>query len=422
MAFDVPTTRGAYSSLSDGWTYLNGSERAQVPERVLSAMTTAFRTAPKSLAGEAGTGAHSRARQAGVPAAAEFEADARRAFADVAGCSVSGVVLGPSKEALVSALAHAMSLKLIMGENLVLSRTGSQVVNVPFRRAASMFGAAVRVAEADLTTGALPGWQFESLVDAHTRLVVVPAADPFVGTIAPVREIADITHARSHAWVLVDASDAAPSRLIDMHKFGADILLLDAAAWGGPEVSALLFRDASNLNRLRSQSLNPRAQGVKRLETSPVAPALLGGVAESVQHLATLDRSARGTRRRRIETSMPQVSRYLEQLTERLITSLSNLSSVYVVGIDSEGADDLDTEGLRRIPRVSFLVEGVPAATVVGRLLNNGLVTSAIDSVQSPLLDAMGVEETEGAVCVGLQPFNTPHDVDQLVRVVASLG
>ena len=34
----------------------------------------------------------------------------------------------------------------------------------------------------------------------------------------------------------------------------------------------------------------------------------------------------------------------------------------------------------------------------------------------------MGIAEAGGAVGVGLQPFNTPHDIDQLVRAVASLG
>ena len=47
MAFDVPTTRGFYSSLSDGWTYLNGGERAQIPERVR--LLSPFRVTEETL-------------------------------------------------------------------------------------------------------------------------------------------------------------------------------------------------------------------------------------------------------------------------------------------------------------------------------------------------------------------------------------
>ena len=74
------------------------------------------------------------------------------------------------------------------------------------------------------------------------------------------------------------------------------------------------------------------------------------------------------------------------------------------------------------MPRVSFVVTDVPAPTVVRRLLDNNLVTSAVRPGESALLEAMGVMEAGGAVTVGQQPFNTPHDVDQLVRAVASLG
>lgn len=422
MAFDVPTTRGYYTSLSDGWTYLNGGERAQVPERVLSTMATAFRAAPKSLPAEAPSGSHSREREAGLTAGHQFAAMARRAFADVAGARVEGVVLGPSREALIHVLMQSMGRRLSLGTRIVLVRTGDPVDHVPFRRAADMFGARVSYAEADLSTGAVPAWQFDDLVDSATHLVVVPAADPYVGTVAPVADISARVRAKSRATVLVDATAYAPYRVVDMQEMGADIVLLDASAWGGPEVSALVFRDPSLLDRMQSMSLVPGATGRRRLEVTPVSPSLLGGVSESVRHLADLDPEARGTRRRRIETSVPQAGRYLSTLATRLIDALRNLGQVHIVGVDGDGVDAAEAAALDRVPRVSFVVPGVPARTVVRRLLDNGLVTSAVAPGVSVLLEAMGVMEAGGAVTVGLQPFNTPHDVDQLVRAVASLG
>lgn len=422
MAFDVPTTRGAYTSLSDGWTYLNAGKRAQVPERVLSAMNSAFRSAPKSLPGEAGVGAHGQSRSSGVPASAEMTTSARRAFADLTGGPVAGVVLGASRDVLMQQFTAAMSRRLSLGANLVISRIGSQVVHAPLRRAADLYGARVRIAEADLATGALPSWQFDNLVDADTRLVVIPAADPFVGTIAPVQEIVRRVHAKSSAWVLVDASDVAAYHDVSMNKLGADIMLVDASVFGGPEVSALVFKDPAMFSRMTSLSYAPNARGADRIEVSPVSPALLGGVSESVQHLASLDKTARGSRRHRIETAMPQVFRYLTTLSERLISALMTLPRVYIIGMDTEDDSYSSVSRTQHIPRVSFLVDGVPAATVVGRLLDNGLVTSVVDAFESPLLEAMGIDEAGGAVGVGLQPFNTPHDIDQLVRAVASLG
>ncbi|WP_448851792.1 aminotransferase class V-fold PLP-dependent enzyme [Corynebacterium sp. 335C] len=422
MAFDVPVTRGAYTSLSDGWTYLNGVERAQIPERVSAAVATAFRTAPKKLAAEPASGSHARSQETGGSAAAEMTRSARRSFADVAGCRAQCVALGPSRMALMNQLCDALSRRITLGSEIVITRTGRPSLREPLRRAADMYGARVRVAEAELSTGYVPAWQFDDLVNESTRVVVVPAADPHVGTVAPVREIADRVHARSRAWVLVDATDYAAHRVVDIDEFGADAVLLDATAWGGPDVAALAFRSEEMLERLHSISVRPDARGVARIETSTVAPGLLGGVSASVHHLAEMDRAAHGRRRARIERAMPQVADYLSGLTQRLVDSLSALGAVHVLGVDEDPA----AAPADRIGRVAFCVEAggrpVDAADVVRRLLDNGVVASAVRRGESALLEAVGVFEAGGAVCVGLQPFNTPHDVDQLVRAVASFG
>ena len=65
----------------------------------------------------------------------------------------------------------------------------------------------------------------------------------------------------------------------------------------------------------------------------------------------------------------------------------------------------------------------MPAATVYERLFDNGIVTTLTTPEEAtPLLTEMGIEEIGGAVTVGLGPFNTEADVEQLIRVVASLA
>ena len=82
---------------------------------------------------------------------------------------------------------------------------------------------------------------------------------------------------------------------------------------------------------------------------------------------------------------------------------------------------------------------------VIQRLLVNGVVAGVVRPGQSQLLELMGVFEEgrssargrhglkvtsesspkmrdcAGAVSVGFAPYNTKHDVDQLLRVVASV-
>ncbi|MDK8113326.1 hypothetical protein, partial [Streptococcus oralis] len=71
-------------------------------------------------------------------------------------------------------------------------------------------------------------------------------------------------------------------------------------------------------------------------------------------------------------------------------------------------------------PRLVFGVHGVPAETVHQRLFANGIVSTPAPT--TPLLQDMGVAEMGGAVAVGLGPFNTEVDIEQLIRTVASLA
>jgi selenocysteine lyase/cysteine desulfurase len=73
-----------------------------------------------------------------------------------------------------------------------------------------------------------------------------------------------------------------------------------------------------------------------------------------------------------------------------------------------------------RIPVLSFAVQGVPAERVLQRLADNGVLAS-IDP-NSRVLDLIGVSDVGGAVTVGLAPYTTTAEVDQLVRALASLG
>src|SRR6185436_16705644 len=61
--------------------------------------------------------------------------------------------------------------------------------------------------------------------------------------------------------VVVDHSAAAPYRLIGIDEIDADVVAVNALAWGGPPIGALVFRDPSAIDAFGSVSLNPDATG-----------------------------------------------------------------------------------------------------------------------------------------------------------------
>ena len=291
---------------------------------------------------------------------------------------------------------------------MVVTRLDDEANIAPWLRAANRYGAKVKWAEVDIETGELPTWQWESLISKPTRLVAVTSASSALGTVTDLRPVTKLVH-ENGGLVVVDHSAAAPYRLIDIDEIEADVVALNAVAWGGPPIGALVFRDPSAIDSFGSVSLDPLATGVARLEMGTHQYGMLAGVVASVEYLASLDESAAGTRRERLSVSMQSAATYMDRLFDYLLASLRSLPLVMVIGQPEE-----------RVPVLSLAVHGVPADRVIQRLADNGVL--AVSNTTSRVLDVIGVNDIGGAVTLGLAHYTTMAEVDQLVRALASLG
>ncbi|GAA4394298.1 cysteine desulfurase-like protein [Tsukamurella soli] len=398
MTFDVARVRGLFPALGDGWIYFDPQAGAQIPGTVASAVASAFRGFVAAPSGGYPAAAHTRT----------IVAAARQAVADLVGGQPDGVVLGPSRDRLLGTLAEAMSARVWLGSGVVLCKLDDEANQTPWLRLADRVGATVKWAEADIETGEVPGWQFEQLTTSATSLIAVTLASSTIGTTIDVAAAAQAAHAVG-ALLVVDATSAAPYELVDIQALGADVVVVSANRWGGPQYAALAFRDPALIDRLRPTSVDPTARGVERLEMGEHQYAMLAGLVASIDHLAGLDETSSGTRRERLEQSMYSVREYQQKLLLYLLESLASAPQVSLIGAPE-----------RRVPTVSFTVPGVPARKVVQRLADNGIC--ALGDQPSRFFDSVGVPDFGGAVTVGLSAYSTPYDVDQLIRALGSLG
>lgn len=398
MAYDVARVRGLHPSLGDGWVHFDAPAGMLIPDSVATTVSTAFRRSGAST-----VGAHPSARRS----AAVLDA-AREAVADLVNADPGGVVLGADRAVLLSLLAEASSSRAGLGYEVIVSRLDDEANIAPWLRAAHRYGAKVKWAEVDIETGELPTWQWESLISKSTRLVAVNSASGTLGGVTDLRAMTKLVHDVG-ALVVVDHSAAAPYRLLDIRETDADVVTVNAHAWGGPPIGAMVFRDPSVMNSFGSVSTNPYATGPARLEIGVHQFGLLAGVVASIEYLAALDESARGSRRERLAVSMQSADAYLNRVFDYLMVSLRSLPLVMLIGRPEA-----------QIPVVSFAVHKVPADRVVQRLADNGIL--AIANTGSRVLDVLGINDVGGAVTVGLAHYSTMAEVDQLVRALASLG
>jgi cysteine desulfurase family protein (TIGR01976 family) len=398
MAYDVARVRGLHPSLGDGWVHFDAQAGMLIPDSVATTVSTGFRNSTSNT-----SSAHPSARRS----AAVLEAT-RQAVAELVNADPRGVVLGADRAILLTSLADASSSRAGLGYEVVVTRLDDEANIAPWLRAANRYGAKVKWAEVDIETGELPTWQWESLITKPTRLVAVGSASSTLGTVPDLRAVTKLVHDVG-GLVVVDHSAAAPYRLIDIEEVDADVVAVNAMAWGGPPIGALVFRDPSLIDTFGSVSMNPYATGPARLELGGHQYGLLAGVVASIEYLASLDESARGTLRERLSVSMQSAGSYMDRLFDYLMVSLRSMPLVMVIGRPED-----------RIPVVSLAVHGVPAERVVQRLADNGIL--AISNANSRVLDLLGVNDVGGAVTLGLAHYSTMAEVDQLVRALASLG
>ena len=391
MSFDVARVRGLYPTLGTTSVHLDGPLGTLQPESVVRAIIATLRASP----------AQPGSRSARSKRSERSAAQARSAVADLVGARPSDVMLGTSEGSLLTRLATLTSRNWTLGDEIVLSRMDSDLVRLPWSRAARAAGAVVRWAEIDLETGELPTWQYERLINDRTKIVTVPLANPATGTVPQVRAIADLAHAHG-AIVIVDAGAALPYLPVDILDLGADAVTLSAATFGGPTVAAMAARPGLLI------SLD--AGNAQRLEFGPLPVELLDGLTAAVDHLAGLTEQEDGTRRERLIASITEAGEYSRYLYEYLDERLRRVPDVTVLGSSSD-----------RLPLLAFTVAGRTPDQVGDYLERSGISAWTGPSGMSELLATFGADELGGATFVGLMPHSTVAEIEQLINAIEAL-
>jgi cysteine desulfurase family protein (TIGR01976 family) len=396
MSYDVARVRGLYPTLGAGIAYLDGNFSALQPETVIRAIITTLRSSPTQ------PGSRSARSQR---SAASVES-ARRAIGDLVNAPAESVVLGANVATLIDRFASLIAREWQLGDEIVISRLDDESNVRPWLSAAKTVGAIVRWAEVDVETGEVPEWQYNRLIGPRTRLVTVPLANLVTGAIPDARQIADLAHAAG-AIVVADAGAALPHMPLDIEALGADLLGVAISGFGGPTVGAMVARDGL-LYEIDEDSTAPVPQ---RYEFGTLPVELLDGVVAAIDHLASLDEWATGTRRQRLVTSLTATGEYEQQLFAVLDRRLRGTPGVTVLGSPA-----------RRVPVVSFTVDGHKPAEVGDFLQARRVSVWTGAHGMNHLMTALGADELGGTVHAGLMPHTTHAEIEQLVQALHELG
>ena len=252
----------------------------------------------------------------------------------------------------------------------------------------------------------------EKLMTDKTRLVAVTHVSNILGTINPVKEIAELVH-RHGALICVDSVAFAPHRAIDVSAWDIDFLALSLYKVFGPHFAMLyvkydLFAELDNLYHY----FYGKEKIPAKLEPGNASYELGYSTTGIVDYLAEIGASGDGEPvRKRIEVAFDRITRHEDALAERLLSYLRSRSDCRIIG--HEHGDDT-----RRVPTISFVVDHHDAREIARRMDAYKIAIRFGDFHARRLVEFLGLTANNGVVRVSMTHYNTLDEVDALVAAL----
>ncbi|MEZ5992069.1 MAG: cysteine desulfurase [Planctomycetota bacterium] len=287
--------------------------------------------------------------------------------------------------------------KIKAGDEIIVSAMEHHSNIVPWQMLCEATGAKLRVAPMD-DTGTLIFDEYAKLLNDRTKLVAMVHVSNALGTINPIKQVAEAAH-KVGAVVLVDGAQAAPHMQIDVQDLGVDFYAFSGHKAFGPTGIGALWGRAELLEAM---------------------PPWHGG-GEMIKSV-TFEKSTYAEIPHKFEAGTPNIA--------DTIALGVGLEYLMEIGLDAMEAYEHDVveyateqlgkiEGLRIIgtsPRkagvISFILDGIHAADAGMILDEQGIAVRVGQHCAEPVMDFFKVPAT---IRASFAFYNTKEEVDALV-------
>jgi cysteine desulfurase family protein (TIGR01976 family) len=415
--FDLETVREQFPALSivDGEmprVYFDNPGGTQVSQRVVDSMSDCLISSNANIQG------HFRTSQM----VDDLVESAHEAIADLVNAqSHDEIVFGQNMTTLTLHVSRSIGRCFKKDDEIVLSRMDHDANVAPWLLLARDLDLQVRWLPFNTETFEFELDELDNLLTDRTKLVCVAGASNLTGTINDVKTISARAH-EAGAWTYIDAVQSVPHVSTDVQDLDCDFLVCSAYKFFGPHIGALWGR-RELLEKLEPYKVRPASERIPEcFETGTQNHEGMAGTSAAVDYFASIGEAMAGEyhdrydhfsgRRKYVHAAMDCLFAYEQTVVERLISGLRQLPGVRIHGITA--ADALH----RRVPTVSFTVDGVSPATIAQELAAQNIFVWSGNYYAVEVARALGIYDSGGAVRVGLVHYNSPAEVDRVLNAL----
>ena len=398
MSFDIAAVRADFPALSmevngNPLVYLDNAASAQKPNQVIDGTAEFYRTSYANV--------HRGLHHLSTAATEAYEAARSKVARFLGAANDEEIVFTRSVTEALNLVANGLGQGLEEGDEIILSIMEHHSNIVPWHFLRESKGAVIRWVPV-LPDGSFDMVAFEEIVNERTRIVALTHMSNVLGTVTPVRAIADMLDDRDDITLVVDGAQGAVHMPVDVQALGCDYYAITGHKLYGPSGIGALWGKAEKLADLPpymggGEMIDEvREDGVTyapppgRFEagTPPIAQAV--GLGLAIDYLEGLGRNA--------------ISAHEAELHSYAMQRIREINAVRIMG---------EAEGKGAI--ISFEVEGAHAHDISTLLDRSGVAVRAGTHCAQPLLKRYGVTSSCRA-SFGL--YNTREEVDIFIEAL----
>jgi cysteine desulfurase/selenocysteine lyase len=397
---NVSEVRKDFPILETGIIYLDSTASSLTPEPVLARMLEFYREYRANVE----RGIHRLSQRASE----EYE-HARSKVADFINAkSPSEIIITRNTTEGINLVARGLSWK--KGDKIVTSVLEHHSNFIVWLRVRDTQGARVEVImpRKPLVKGQLYPEDFEKVIDDKTRLVAVTHVSNVVGSITPVKEIAEIAHEHG-ALLLVDGAQSVPHMKVDVQKIGCDFLAFSGHKMCAPTGSGVLHmreevqREVEPLfiggGTIEDVSIDhytlEKGPGRYEAGTPDIAGAI--GLGAAVDYLQKI--------------GMDKIERHEKLLTKKMYDGLTGISKVEVYGPEPE----------HRVAILPFNIADLnPHDVALALDVSANIMVRSGHHCAQPLLK--NVIHRSGTVRASAYFYNTLDEIEKLASAVKEIA